>query len=243
MSGRVIAGLAVSLAMLTGAGFALSAHDRGPAPHHHAHRAGAGVAPVLGAAGVRRLDARPPSGRRVAAVSRRTGIPAPAVRAYARGQREAPRSCHVGWPTLAGVGWVESQHGTLGGRTLRADGRSSSAVVGPALDGRGSFAAIRSTPGSARLHGDARWEHALGPMQFLPETWARWGRDGDGDGRADVLDLDDAAAGTARYLCASGGDLGTVGGWQRAVLAYNHSGDYLRSVFVAASTYARAARR
>jgi len=194
-------------------------------------------------AGVQDLDPRPPAGRRVAVVSRRTGIPAAAVRAYARGQREAPHGCHVGWPTLAGVGWVESQHGTLGGRTLRADGRSSSAIVGPALDGRGAFAAIRSTPGSAQLHGDAHWEHAVGPMQFLPETWARWGRDGDGDGHADVLDLDDAAAGTARYLCASGGDLATRAGWERAVLAYNPSGTYLRDVYVAASTYAAAAGR
>jgi hypothetical protein len=33
-------------------------------------------------------------------------------------------SCGLGWTTLAGLGWVESQQGTIGGRVLGADGRS-----------------------------------------------------------------------------------------------------------------------
>ncbi len=232
MSGRFVAGLAVSLAVVTGAGFAVSAHDRGTS--HRGVHASAGRH-------VGELRVPPPAGRRVAALARRTGIPVPAVRAYARAQRGAPRGCHVGWTTLAGIGWVESRHGTLGGRTLHADGRSSSPIVGPALDGHGRFAAIRATPGSAALHGDVVWEHAVGPMQFLPSTWARWASDGDDDGRADVLDLDDGAAGAARYLCASGGDLGATVGWEKAVLAYNHSDAYVAQVYAAAAAYADAA--
>lgn len=232
---RVIAALAVALGVLTAGAFALQAHDRG----------------ALGDADltmqryvVSRLAAPVPAQVRehwVQRLSRVEGIPAPAVRAYARAQLAAPRGCGIGWTTLAGIGYVESHHGTLGGRTLLADGRSSSPIVGPALDGTGDFAAIRSTPSSRALHGDAVWEHAVGPMQFLPETWSRYATDGDGDGHADALDLDDAAATAARYLCAGGGDLGTGVGWEKAVLTYNHSEAYVDAVYAAATAYAHRA--
>ncbi len=119
-----------------------------------------------------------------------------------------------------------------------SDGRSSSEILGPALDGRGAFAAIPATRGSRVWHGDALWEHAVGPMQFLPTTWDTWSTDGDGDGRSDPHDLDDAAAAAARYLCASGADLTTGEGWSAAVLTYNHAGSYVRAVHEAAATYA-----
>jgi membrane-bound lytic murein transglycosylase B len=173
--------------------------------------------------------------RRTAAAA---GIPEPAVAAYARATLEAPGSCDLGWTTLAGLGWVESQHGTIGGRVLDAGGRSSSPILGPALDGVGPVAAIRATASSSLLHGDAEWDHAVGPMQFLPSTWETWARDGDGDGAADPEDLDDAAAAAAAYVCGTGQDLSTGAGWLAAVYAYNHSASYVSSVYLAATTYA-----
>jgi membrane-bound lytic murein transglycosylase B len=168
------------------------------------------------------------------------GIPAPALRAYAdaelRLRSERPR-CHLSWNTLAGIGWIESQHGTLGGRTLLADGRSSRPIVGPALDGTGGVAAIHSTSASAARHGDTVWEHAVGPLQFLSSTWDRWASDGDGDGMADPGDLDDAALAAGRYLCADGHDLATDGGWNAAVHSYNHDAGYVAGVASAANTY------
>jgi membrane-bound lytic murein transglycosylase B len=169
----------------------------------------------------------------VARTAAAAGIPAPAVRAYgAATLREAAADpgCHLGWTTLAGIGWVESQHGTLGGARLGVDGRSSRRIDGPVLDGSGDVAAVPGSTGS--------WERATGPLQFLPSTWARWGSDGDGDGVADPQDLDDAAYAAARYLCASGGDLGTGSGWSAAVFSYNHSTTYVRSVYDAAQAYA-----
>lgn len=174
----------------------------------------------------------------VRTISTRTGIPAPALRAYARVQLAGDAGCPIGWTTLAGLGWVESQHGTLGGRSLRDDGTSSSAILGPALDGTGAFAAIPASRESRRWHDDARWEHAVGPMQFLPSTWSQWATDGDGDGVTDPHDLDDAAAAAGRYLCASGADLTTGDGWSRAVFTYNHSQAYVGKVYEAASVYA-----
>ena len=173
----------------------------------------------------------------VADIAVRAGIPAPAVRAYATAQLGEPKGCEVGWTTLAGIGWVESQHGTLGGRTLGADGHSDTPVLGPALDGD-PYAAIPATAETSAWHGDPLWDHAVGPMQFIPSTWEQWGADGDGDGVADPNDIDDAAAAALAYLCADGHDLTSGAGWADAVFGYNHDQSYVDSVHAAASAYA-----
>jgi hypothetical protein len=164
------------------------------------------------------------------------GIPLPALTAYARASLLAARECHLGWTTLAGIGWIESQHGTIGGRLVEADGRSSQPILGPALDG-GDFAAVPATSDSARWHGDRDWDHAVGPMQFIPSTWRTWQTDGDGDGVTDPHDIDDAALAAARYLCQSG-DLSVGDTWSRSIFSYNHSADYVLDVRAAADAYA-----
>lgn len=173
-------------------------------------------------------------------VGRAAGIPAPAMVAYGSAEltlhKEQP-ACHLSWNTLAGIGWIESHHGTIDDRVLEADGHSSPPIIGPALDGRG-FAAIRSTPESAAWHGDATWEHAVGPLQFIASTWKKWGADGDHDGVSDPLDLDDAALAAGRYLCADGKDLATATGWNAAVHSYNHDQQYVLNVLSAANSYA-----
>lgn len=168
----------------------------------------------------------------------RTGIPEPALLAYARATLRAPGSCGLGWTTLAGIGWIESQHGTIGGRTMRADGTSSSRILGPALDGVGPVAAIRATSESTRWHGDPDWDHALGPLQFIPTTWDLWASDGDGDGATSPHDIDDAAWAAARYLCADDRDLTTGSGWASGVFSYNQAQVYVDSVHTSATSYA-----
>ncbi|HET6153726.1 MAG TPA: lytic murein transglycosylase [Marmoricola sp.] len=171
----------------------------------------------------------------------RAGIPVPAMVAYGNAEltlaKDQP-ACHLAWNTLAGIGWVESQNGTIGGRTLETNGFSSTPVIGPALNGNG-FAAIHSTPTSAQWHGDSTWEHAVGPMQFIASTWTTWGTDGDGDGTANPLDINDAALTTGRYLCADSHDLSTVTGWNAAIHSYNHDNAYVADVLTAANTYAQ----
>lgn len=68
---------------------------------------------------------------------------------------------------------------------------------------------------------------AQGPMQFIPSTWARYGVDGDGDGIANIHDVDDAIHSAANYLAVSGANHGDVYG---ALFAYNHSGAYVNHV-------------
>ncbi len=170
------------------------------------------------------------------------GIPVVALTAYARATLLVPDGCRLGWTTLAGIGWVESHHGTIEDRLLAADGRSAPPIVGPALDGVGPVAAIAAPAGSHSWHGDDRWDHAVGPMQFISDTWQRWASDGDGDGLEDPHDVDDAAFAAARYLCASGADLATGEGWSRAIFSYNHAESYVNSVRAAASFYAARSR-
>ena len=67
---------------------------------------------------------------------------------------------------------------------------------------------------------------AEGPMQFMPATWAAYATDGDGDGKADVANIWDAAASAAAYLCASNVDEDL----DAALWNYNHSWDYVADV-------------
>lgn len=80
---------------------------------------------------------------------------------------------------------------------------------------------------------------ALGPMQFLPATWAEYGVDGDGDGQADVLNPADAIPAAARYLVASGATRGAAG-VRRALFAYNRASWYVNDVLHYAASYAPA---
>jgi membrane-bound lytic murein transglycosylase B len=172
-----------------------------------------------------------------------TGVPARALTAYGaaeRRQRAATPDCGLSWATLAAVGRVESDHGRLGSADLDADGVARPPVVGVALDGSPGVAEIRDTDGG-RLDGDPEQDRAVGPMQFLPGTWARFGADGDGNGTRDPDDLDDAAAAAAAYLCAGGRDTADGDGWWDGVLTYNRSLDYARRVWTAADRYATAA--
>jgi membrane-bound lytic murein transglycosylase B len=74
---------------------------------------------------------------------------------------------------------------------------------------------------------------AIGPMQFLPATFAGYAVDGDGDGVLDAWDPQDAIWTAAHYLCVSGADGGSAAGIHAALLAYNHAEWYVDLVLAA----------
>ncbi|MEU3545047.1 lytic murein transglycosylase [Streptomyces paromomycinus] len=176
-----------------------------------------------------------PTGDGVAAPGS-AGIPATALAAYRKAEgvlRGSQPSCRLPWELVAGIGRVESVHAS--GYGLRGDGSTARPIRGPRLDGV-QFALIRDTDGG-RWDGDAVFDRAVGPMQFIPSTWGSWGADGNGDGVKDPNNIFDAALGTARYLCAGDRDLSRSADLDRAVLSYNNSRAYVNAVRKWMDTY------
>jgi hypothetical protein len=168
------------------------------------------------------------------------GIPAVALAAYQRSAAvmdTADPSCHLDWSLLAAIGQVESDQGRVGGSSLDQNGIAHPRIIGPRLDGKHGTSLVRDTD-AGRLDGDRQFDHAVGPMQFLPSTWAAVAVDGDGDGRRDVQDINDASLGSAVYLCADHDDLATRAGSRAALMRYNHSRAYVDGVMAIAHDFA-----
>ena len=76
---------------------------------------------------------------------------------------------------------------------------------------------------------------AFGYPQFLPTSYLRFGRDGSGDGRIDLFDIDDASASCATYLAAQGWRKGLTEKERRSVIwRYNRSEAYVSTVLALA---------
>ena len=169
-----------------------------------------------------------------------TGVPARAVAAYAgaslRLQQTHPE-CEIGWNTLAGIGQVESLHGHHGDSSLDEDGVVSPPIIGVPLDGSEDVMEIPDTDDGA-LDGDPVWDRAVGPMQFIPETWTLYAEDGNLDGETDPQQIDDAALTAAVYLCSVGEDITEDEQWNAAISAYNQSLPYVQDVADHAASYA-----
>ena len=156
-------------------------------------------------------------------------VPEAALRAYrkaARTMADTDPACQMPWTLLAGIGRVESDHGRYGGSQLDSEGVSHPAIRGVALNGVGPVAAIADSD-NGRFDNDLVWDRAVGPMQFIPDTWRWAGRDGDGDGVTTPNDLDDAALAAATYLCPSSGSVLPGSSMRASIFRYNHSDYYV----------------
>jgi hypothetical protein len=159
---------------------------------------GYGVAEDLGLieAPAQASPARPPARESAPSPTAKADIPRHYLTTY---RRAAPRCPGLSWSVLAAIGKVETDHG------------------------RARLPGVRSG-----------WNHAgaAGPMQFgigvgrAGNSWARFGRDYDRDGRRSVYDPGDAIPAAARYLCAAGAPRQL----DQAIYAYNHSPSYVALV-------------
>lgn len=153
-------------------------------------------------------------------------------------QRAAATCPGLRWELLAGIGQVESGHGTSGGATVGPDGVVAPPILGPPLDGSGAGGNTTPMPvgpwlGRWGLAGP--WLQAVGPMQFLAGTFEAWAVDGDGDGTANPHDIDDAVAAAAAYLCGGAGEITDE---RVALRRYNASDAYVDEVLAWADRYA-----
>jgi membrane-bound lytic murein transglycosylase B len=161
-----------------------------------------------------------------------------AMDAYWRAAMETaatrPR-CRIEWWAIAGISRTEGRHGTSGGAKLLGNGDTSPPIIGIRLDGTNDTAVIKDTD-NGEWDGDTEYDHAVGPMQFIPSTWKKWQADGNGDGVADANNMYDAAEGAAHYLCATG-PMVTDDDLLRGYFSYNHSEDYANAVLSNARFY------
>ena len=140
-------------------------------------------------------------------------------------------SCEVHWTIVAGIAQVESRHGRIDAQhVVSLDGDVEPPIRGRPLDGtRGTQTIVDTDDGE--IDGDATWDRAMGPLQFIPTTWRELGRDGNDDGTADPDNLYDAALTAVAHLCLrEPGDYTDRGELRRALIAYNASGRYADDV-------------
>jgi membrane-bound lytic murein transglycosylase B len=161
-------------------------------------------------------------------------IPAVAYEAYRAASDAAPTvapGCSVDWTVLAGISQVEARHGRMDeDHELAANGDVLPEIRGAALDGTDGTEPVRDTDGGG-FDGDSTWDRAMGPLQFIPTTWAELGRDGNGDGVADPDNLYDAALTAAAHLCTrTPGDYSDRSALREALVGYNASGRYAEEV-------------
>ena len=168
-----------------------------------------------------------------------SGIPSAALAAYQRAEtviNAADKTCNLTWQLIAAIGRVESNHGRTNGSTLDDQGLATPGIYGIALNGSNNTAEIFDTD-AGQYDNDATYDRAVGPMQFIPSTWSVVGVDADGDGVRNPQDVDDAALGTAVYLCSGSDDLGTDDGQRSAVYRYNNSQSYVDLVLSIMEAY------
>ncbi|WP_435871004.1 lytic murein transglycosylase [Micromonospora musae] len=198
-------------------------------------------APTAPAVGGRPADALADWAKRVGP---KVGIPQVAMEAYGYAElvlAQTNRSCALNWTTLAAIGFVESSHGKANGASLGPDGRAMPEIIGLPLDGQGDRMRIVDTD-RGQLDKDTTYDHAIGPMQFIPTTWKDVGVDADNNGVKDPHDIDDAALAAGNYLCRAGRNLSIPTDWWNAILSYNDVRPYVQKVFDTANQYGQASR-
>ncbi|MBC7306635.1 MAG: lytic murein transglycosylase, partial [Dietzia sp.] len=144
-------------------------------------------------------------------------------------------ACEMDWTVLAGIGQVESNQGR---GLFDVRGNTIGRIVGPRLDGSLPGTAVITDTDGGRFDGDPDFDRAVGPVQFIPSTWARLGRDGNDDGVADPNNIYDGALSAATLLCSQGGSMADPAARTRAILAYNNSLAYVANVNAWAHGYA-----
>ncbi|MEH1167186.1 lytic transglycosylase domain-containing protein [Micromonospora sp. CPCC 205539] len=177
-------------------------------------------------------------------VGAKVGVPPIAMQAYGYAElvlAQTNRSCALSWTTLAAIGQVESGHGSANRAVLGQDGKAMPEIIGLPLDGKDGRMRITDTDRGSLDH-DTTFDHAIGPMQFIPTTWQEIGADGDNDGVKNPHDLDDAALAAGNYLCKGGRNLSIPGDWWNAILSYNDVRRYVQDVYNTANRYGQASR-
>ncbi|MEU0489990.1 NlpC/P60 family protein [Nocardiopsis sp. NPDC006139] len=199
---------------------------------------GAGLVPMIALIA---MTATTVGGQGQAAPEEVDGIPPVMLDAYQQAVRglaeHAPECQGMTWAVLAAVGKIESDHAA--GYQIASDGTITPPIVGPTLDGTGAGGntTVHTDTDGGRWDGDAQLDAAVGPMQFIPATWADEGISARGH-EPDPHNAYDAALTAATYLCGTEPtDLSNEQDLTDALWRYNQSDVYAADVTRWIDTY------
>jgi cell wall-associated NlpC family hydrolase len=174
------------------------------------------------------------------------GIPKPTCEAYLAAEIKIkeirPKCKKLSWTLLAGIGKIESNHGQYAGAKVidkygKKYGNVEPPVIGIPLNGSEGTALIYDTD-NGKYDNDTVYDRAVGPTQFIPQTWESVAQDGDDDGDTDPQNVFDSALTTAAYLCGTGeADFSDKKTEHDAIFRYNHSEKYVSDVLAAKAEY------
>ncbi|MER5352590.1 C40 family peptidase [Kitasatospora sp. NPDC002551] len=169
-------------------------------------------------------------------------IPGRMVQAYVRAAGAVPQmvpACKgMSWQLLAGIGKAESNHAS--GHQIDPAGLITPSIIGPVLNGSGAGGNTTAIPDSdgGKWDGNSQFDAAVGPMQFLPSTFAGYAARVRPEGGANPNHADDETLAAALYLCGDGRDLTDNAQLRKAVYSYNASNAYVDEVLRWAGQYA-----
>jgi cell wall-associated NlpC family hydrolase len=138
----------------------------------------------------------------------------------------------AGTPAAAPIPFTEAQTGPMSFDALRGIWEAAGNAYGIPWEVLAAINKVETNFGSNLGPSSAG---AVGWMQFMPSTWARWGLDANGDGVADPDNPTDAIFSAARYLAACGGQFDIA----KAIYCYNHASWYVSEVLSLAALYSR----
>ncbi len=121
-----------------------------------------------------------------------------------------------------GNGLVINNLNTLFFYSQRKSGWAKGELVSLFLIARESKADILELKGS--------WAGAFGIVQFVPSSYRLRAVDGNGDGKTDLFDFEDAIMSAANYLKAAGYRSNDAAAMEKAIFQYNHSRTYVKAI-------------
>lgn len=171
------------------------------------------------------------------------GIPKRALAgyAYAAWSTDQTGGCGLGWPTLAALGAILSDHGRAFGSEIAENGTTTIPLRGLNFTNP-EFPMVVPDTDQGRIDGDGTIDIPVGPMQIMPSRWEQFATLADTNApqgaTPNIDNIDDSSLTTATILCAAG-DMSNSEAWDSAIKGINPNPEFVKAVHAKAEEYSR----